>query len=145
MTANTNTTTQPVKIQTQDGLPDPGIQRDDHTQTTEELSSRDLQSESIQVEGPTVTLTPHTNLYTSHDGWILVVSLPQAHQSQIVLETEGAALMLSVPHQIEGIYKRSIQFPEHTIWGELTARWEDDLLYVELNKAIPLKRAIAIS
>jgi len=92
-----------------------------------------------------VTLTPRTNLYASDAGWTLIAALPNALQSQTVLETEGSNLKLSAPHKHEGTYQREIRFTKDTVWGDLTARWEGDLLYIDLQRATPLKRAITIS
>jgi len=89
-------------------------------------------------------LTPRTNLYASREGWTLVISLPDADQSQALLETEGTVLKLSIPHQQAGVYQRSIQFPRETTWGVINARWSGDLLYVDLSKATPIKQTIKI-
>ena len=90
-------------------------------------------------------ITPRTNLYASDEGWTLVASLPDADQDQALLETEGAVLKLSVPHQQKGIYQRFIRFPRETTWGSIKARWEGYLLYVDLSKDTPIKRMIEIS
>lgn len=101
--------------------------------------------ESTRPKASPVTLSPRTNLYASNEGWTLIVSLPHADQSQALLETEGSTFTLSVPHRFDGVYQRSIHFPKETTWGELDAKWEDDLLYIDLKKATPIKRSIAIS
>lgn len=90
-------------------------------------------------------LTPRTNLYASDAGWTLIAALPNALQSKTVLETEGAKLKLSAPHELKGIYQREFRFAKDTVWGELTARWEGDLLYINLQRAAPTKRAITIA
>ena len=75
----------------------------------------------------------------------MIASLPNTLKSQTVLETEGAKLRLSSPHKNEGTYQREFHFAKDTVWGDLTARWEGDLLYINLERATPIKRAITIS
>ena len=111
-----------------------------HTSSDEEPEASPLSKRSSEV-----ILTPRTNLYTSDAGWTLIAALPNARRSQITLETEGAKLKLSAPHELEGVYKREFCFTQGTIWGDLSARWEGDLLYVDLQRASPIKRAIVIS
>jgi HSP20 family molecular chaperone IbpA len=109
-------------------------------------TSTDAQTDdSLHSATSKVQLTPRTNLYASDEGWTLIAALPHADQSKTHLETEGATLTLSAPHLVEGVYQRSLNFPKETTWGALTARWDGDLLYLDLKRAAPVKRAIAIS
>ena len=91
------------------------------------------------------TLKPRANLYASEDGWLLIAALPQADPSQTTLDTEGTTLKLSAPRLEGGVYKRSLRFPRDTVWGDLKARWEGDLLYIELPRAAPERRSVSIS
>lgn len=91
------------------------------------------------------TLKPRANLYASEDGWLLIAALPQADPSQTTLDTEGTTLKLSAPRLEGGVYKRTLRFPRDTVWGDLKARWEGDLLYVELPRATPERRSVSIS
>lgn len=111
--------------------------------TTQSVSGEDSSRADLNQTGE--SMTPRANLYASDDGWVLIAALPQADQKQATLETEGAKLILSVPHRGGGKYRRAIRFPKGTIWGDLSARWEGDLLYVTLPRAIPERRLVSIS
>ena len=144
MTAVTTTTSERSQHQDIEGVDTPvdtvSPSDVDPPTSTDAQADDSLHSATSQVQ-----LTPRTNLYASDEGWTLIAALPHADQSKTHLETEGATLTLSAPHQVEGIYQRSINFPKETTWGALTAQWEGDLLYVDLKRAAPVKRAVAIS
>ena len=72
-------------------------------------------------------------------------ALPDAQRDAVELKTEGSTLSLSAPRAEGGSYQRSFEFPSDTRWGELSARWEGDLLDVNLERARPERREISIS
>ena len=136
MTQQTKATSPSPLLKTPDSLP---------TTPTQTESDPDVTHPHHDILDQDQVITPRTNLYVSDEGWTLVASLPDADQAQALLETEGAVLKLSVPHQQEGIYQRFIRFPRETTWGSIKARWEGHLLYVDLSKGAPIKRTIKIN
>ena len=88
---------------------------------------------------------PRANLYATKEGWLLVTALPEAKREALELTTEGTRFQLSVPREDGGVYRRTLHFPKSTRWGDLSAYWEGELLYIDLKKASPERRVISVS
>jgi HSP20 family molecular chaperone IbpA len=90
-------------------------------------------------------ITPRANLYASDQGWTLIVALAGADQEQTEVQAEGQHLSVSAPLLASSRrYLRELSFPKDTRWGDLSARWEGDLLYIDLQREQPLKRRVEI-
>ena len=113
---------------------------EDHATEKESCKMNDIHDkQSVQEH------KPRANLYTTQEGWLLVTALPEAKRDALELTTEGARFQLSVPREAGGVYRRTLHFPKSTRWGDLSAYWEGDLLYIDLKQASPERRVISVS
>jgi len=118
-----------------------------NTQTQAEAQLTSVE-ESIQESGKPLTVKPLANLYRSDEGWLIVAALPRVRRDEVKVETEGAKLILTAPRKQEGQreeFQRTFSFPKGTKWGEINARWEGELLHIELQREEPERRSITIA
>ena len=116
--------------------------------------SHEIKAETTTIEPSTLNMPqtkvikPRANLYKTNEGWLLITALPGVSRGDVELVTEGTMLTLNAPREVgerRDELRRTFRFPRGTRWGELSARWEGDLLYTELRRAEPERRSITIN
>lgn len=112
---------------------------------TEQTTQKESTSSDVQKTSSKKVITPRANLYANREGWLIVSALSNSIREQIQLTTKGATLKLLAPRQDGKEYQRTFRFPKDTVWGELSATWEGELLHIELKKSLPSQREILIS
>ena len=117
------------------------------TQTQTQTQPHSVE-ETIQENAKPLVLKPLANLYRSDEGWLIIAALPGVRRNEVKVETEGAKLILDAPREQEEqreVFQRTFCFPKGTKWGEIKAKWEGELLHIELKRATPERRSVTIA
>jgi len=129
----------------QDSINQDSINQNSINQNSSNQDSINQDSINQEAVKSSTVRRPSANLYSTEEGWLLVVALPESKREELELSAEGSNIQLNIPHEVAGVYQRQLHFPKETYWGELGAHWEGDLLHIMLKKSPPERRVIAVS